>query len=606
LADVKGWAFDQNLQDMAEHLPEFDFDFWYVADRAPWPDTDQYDGIYVPFHRWPNVNKVLPYHKALGSLRSCWFDPRTPTPPTAANIALVNRYKAYHTVVQANCDELKPFCPQVSYLTNPVNMARFPKATPIRNRVIASWNGNARHAYSDDKGFRTIVQPACQVAQLPLEFAEFHTKRLAPADMPAFYLKGNLALCASKYEGASNSIMEAMAAGQGLISTAVGNVPEMRESQLKHFGDSGIVLVERDVQAFIRALQELQKDPDRVARMGQLNRAEIEARWSWSAWRDRYAEFLRAGIPKPKSETPLELQTRVKSSTFRCPDCHKPLSEKAGGVACESCGTLHPIILGIPRFTSTIDEGFDHRWQKHPKPQATTTGIFEQKTGWAPEDLKGKLVLDAGCGCGRFSRVATDFGAQVIGIDGSNFGIEASSTLVPEGTFAQGDLLRIPLADNSVDMAFSIGVLHHTSNCKASFMEVARTVKPGGSMAVWLYILPGGDGEHLSLDPEVTTAAAFLHEITKSCPPEVLHAICSKYAVKLRDLYAGKWGPLQRVLQINVSPDNDECISDTFDWHTPQYRSGHTNGEVKGWFEEAGFRVDWVGDFPVSVRGVKI
>lgn len=287
---------------------------------------------------------------------------------------------------------------------------------------------------------------------------------------------------------------------------------------------------------------------------------------------------------------------------FRCPSCRGPLL-KGPALHCARCLKDYPVRNGIPRFTDTIDHGFNERWALHPKPQATTAGVFEQKTGWTAWSVQGKTILDAGCGCGRFSQVAAAYGATVIGVDGSDKGIEAAAALVPEATFLQADLLQIPLADASVDMAFSIGVLHHTADAFKSFSEVARTVKPGGELAVWLYVYPGGDQNKKVVDPEVATAAEFLHAISKACPPDKLHAICAQFAPRVRDLYNKKWGPLQQVLRASISEDDAECVSDTFDWHCPQYRSGHTIEEVRGWFEAVGFDVMWVGDFPVSMRG---
>jgi glycosyltransferase involved in cell wall biosynthesis len=201
-------------------------------------------------------------------------------------------------VTRESYEEFHPLCPNVVYLTNPVNMDRFPVAENPRH-AVASWNGNARHgnkANPDVKGFKSIVQPACQLAGVKLVYAEYNTCRISPAEMPSFYRKGSVALCASAYEGASNSVMEAMAAGQAVISTPVGNIVEMRESQLKHLGDTGIVLVDRTPEAFAAALRGLAAKPERMAEMGQINRVEIAARWSWGVWAERYEKFLRMAL----------------------------------------------------------------------------------------------------------------------------------------------------------------------------------------------------------------------------------------------------------------------------------------------------------------------
>jgi glycosyltransferase involved in cell wall biosynthesis len=182
---------------------------------------------------------------------------------------------------------------KIVYLTNPVDMDRFPEPTAIGDRLIASWNGNANHASGerDVKGFNSVVRPACEAAGAELRFAEYTTCRLPREAMPAFYRRANVALCASSYEGASNSVMEAMASGLAVIATDVGNHREMMESQIEHLGASGMVLIkERSVEAFADALKAL--TPARALEMGALNRQEIAERWSWTAWAPRYREFF--------------------------------------------------------------------------------------------------------------------------------------------------------------------------------------------------------------------------------------------------------------------------------------------------------------------------
>ena len=51
---------------------------------------------------------------------------------------------------------------------------------------------------------------------------------------------------------------------------------------------------------------------------------------------------------------------------------------------------------------------------------------FREETLWDERDLNGKLVLDAGCGSGRFSEIALKLGASLIAVDYSS-AVEASS-----------------------------------------------------------------------------------------------------------------------------------------------------------------------------------
>lgn len=293
IGDVSGWAFERNLRDLAEHLAgEFDAEFWFVYESRP-PPMDGYAAIYAA-HRW-KLDGIVPYDRAVGSLRAAYMNPYRPGDPTAEDIAAVNQWGAFHTVTRSACDALRPHCPRVRYLTNPVNVVTFGARTPVRGRVVASWSGNARHPHASGlrvKGFEEVIVPACRAAVVPLVYAESRTRPVAPADMPEFYQRGNVTLCASLFEGASNSVMEAMACGHAVLATDVGNHAEMRASQMEHFGDSGIALVERAPEAFADALASL--TPARAAEMGEINREEIHARWSWGAWRDRYRDIIQS------------------------------------------------------------------------------------------------------------------------------------------------------------------------------------------------------------------------------------------------------------------------------------------------------------------------
>ena len=303
VSDVREWAFHQNLTDLAEYLEDqFDFTHWFIEDylhTSQIPAMPRFDCVFTPYHRWPITN-ILPWDRTVGSLRALWFYPENPKAPGPAEYRLVNKYKAFHVVTEENYQQLKGHCPGVVYLTNPVNMRRFDGLPDVTDELIVSWNGNAQHRSGgpeqDVKGFYAFVRPACATAGVKLQYAEYNTCRLSPAEMPSFYKQANVALCASLYEGASNSVMEAMAAGQALIATRVGNNEEMQASQLQEYGDTGIVLVDRDIGQIAEAISTLKKDLPRVRAMGELNKLEVATRWSWDTWASAYAAFLWKGV----------------------------------------------------------------------------------------------------------------------------------------------------------------------------------------------------------------------------------------------------------------------------------------------------------------------
>ena len=299
VSDVRGWAFDQNMHDLAEYLEDdFEFSHFYVCDwfeKGERPRWDEYDLVFECFHRNPYLG--LPKDRTIGALRSQFFNPEKKAPPTKEDIAQVNSYAAFQFAAKRNFDEVAGDCPHAVYLTNPINMRRFEGELEVKNEIIASWNGNAKHSSEGRfiKHFYDIIEPACKAADVKLVAAEYDTfdgpyRRRTLFEMPEFYRQANVALCASEYEAASNSTMESMASGLALLATDVGNHREMRDAQIAAYGDTGIVLVERSVEAFVDALRAL--TPKRAAEMGKINRQSIKDRWSWEIWAPKYREVF--------------------------------------------------------------------------------------------------------------------------------------------------------------------------------------------------------------------------------------------------------------------------------------------------------------------------
>ncbi len=115
---------------------------------------------------------------------------------------------------------------------------------------------------------------------------------------------------------------------------------------------------------------------------------------------------------------------------------------------------------------------------------------FYNRTGLSAGDLSGKVVLDAGCGMGRYLRIVAESTAGlIIGLELSP-AVEAARELtrdLPRVGVVRGDLLRLPFAEGWFDVVYSLGVLDHTPDPRAAFMALARLVKPGGYLVVWVY-----------------------------------------------------------------------------------------------------------------------
>ena len=300
LADQPGWAFENGHRDMAKYLNSrfsFTIHMIYRWPAEPLPDLDQFDIIFIPYTNW-RMDHLFPYDRCLGALRSQWFPMRQWDRPGPTEWATVNAFQGFQVVTRKNYDELHPYCPGVRWLPNPVNLDRFPLVEKPRD-VIAQWNGNAGRLAPNGKsvkGFHEILRPACEAAGVRLNYAEYTERRLKPEQMPEFYEGSNLFVHSSFYEGCCKALLESMAARHAVVSTEVGQVGEMHREQLEKYGESGIILLPRDLEAYTETIQELKQDPERVLHMGELNRRCVTEGWSWSVWADRYADFLEMAL----------------------------------------------------------------------------------------------------------------------------------------------------------------------------------------------------------------------------------------------------------------------------------------------------------------------
>ena len=160
----------------------------------------------------------------------------------------------------------------------------------------------------------------------------------------------------------------------------------------------------------------------------------------------------------------------------------------------------------------------------------------------------------------------------------------------------QADIFAMPFREGTFDLAYSIGVLHHTPDPRAAFDRVALTVKKGGGLAVYLYSRYGL-AHHFS---------DLLRSVTTRLPLRLMFA-GSALAIPLYYLYRlPGLGPLFQLLcPISLHPNWRWRWLDTFDWYTPRYQWKFFYPEVFRWFRANGFHEIEVFDDPIRMRGIK-
>ncbi len=103
------------------------------------------------------------------------------------------------------------------------------------------------------------------------------------------------------------------------------------------------------------------------------------------------------------------------------------------------------------------------------------------------DDIRDRLIIDVGSSIGEITRGLIDRGARAVCLDISLQSLRRCRQLNPEAEIFHGSALELPFADGSFDHAISIGVLHHTPDCRRGFRELARVTASGGVIVVFLY-----------------------------------------------------------------------------------------------------------------------
>lgn len=296
---------------------------------------------------------------------------------------------------------------------------------------------------------------------------------------------------------------------------------------------------------------------------------------------------------------------------LRCPACHSPLEQFGDGYRCAACSRTFPMVRGVLRFVDTGNyaDSFGYQWQKFSTTQLLPDFAelnFRRKAGLRLEELKGKLVLDVGCGMGRFAEVATRWGARVIGIDLSVAAEVAADNLQGREFLAmQADVTALPFALETFDCIYSIGVLHHTPDCEKAFKSLPQYLKPGGVLAVWLYSGYNKWYRFSDLYRKITTRlpVRLLHRFFRVAVPCLYGIDRGLCAIPL----VGKplAGVIRHLFPISLARNPEVRVLDTLDWYSPKYQSKHTYEQVFRWFEGCGLENLTVADVAIGVKGRK-
>jgi len=234
-----------------------------------------------------------------------------------------------------------------------------------------------------------------------------------------------------------------------------------------------------------------------------------------------------------------------------CPDCTSALALtvdradedwiEAGSLRCAACNQSWPIEHGVPDFVPRDDRsdvqqttsGFARNWDEFNQVINAHHQLNDELfRDWIlpvdPEQLRGKLVLEAGCGMGRWLRVAASYQPRVlIGIDYSEIAFTAAKNLrdLPDVHIVRGDILRMPFK-REIELTYCLGVVHHTPEPARTFDALVDKLKSDGLMTVWVYGAENNGWIHNVVTP-------IREKITSKLPHPLLSGISTLLALQL-------------------------------------------------------------------------
>jgi len=320
------------------------------------------------------------------------------------------------------------------------------------------------------------------------------------------------------------------------------------------------------------------------------------------------------------------------------PDCNACYREEIleGALACV-CGLVFPVIEGIPRMIRNAAEEYPEFFVRHGLPgarrkaanpattaTAAATGqptidprseksfrlqwatYREGDNTWFKDDaglrkkefldnfqitaaeLKGRTLLDAGCGNGELTRSVAEYGPEIVAMDFSRSVEGARRRLFERGDsrapvshrvhYLQGNVLELPLRPQSFDFVHSSGVLHHTPSTYRAFRSVSREPKPGGKLYIQLY---------RRRPTWIHLVNVSLRAVTTRMPLGLLYGLC--YAAtpvhaalsRLMHSLRGEKAPPRATAR--------ERAVQMFDNYSPRYQYRHTVPEIMELFRSEGY-----------------
>ena len=285
----------------------------------------------------------------------------------------------------------------------------------------------------------------------------------------------------SKFFGSPTKLFEYMAMGGGIVASdleQLGKVlsPALRPADLSNPGLSvgnqrAVLCTPGDVGEFVDAVVALAERPAVASALGANARRAVLDEFSWAR---HVAHVWRFILNLPSSDTAAAAPGRVLTG-----DAYKEQVQDQWNY--NPVGT-HYAKTTEPHTLQWFQEVEAHRYGTYA-PWMPSLMEFDRHAGEDVLEIGGGIGTDLSQFARHGARVTDlDLSAGHLGLAQENFDRRGLT-----GRFVHHDAETLPFPDDSFDLVYSNGVLHHTPNTRAVVQEIRRVLKPGGKAIVMMY-----------------------------------------------------------------------------------------------------------------------
>jgi glycosyltransferase involved in cell wall biosynthesis/ubiquinone/menaquinone biosynthesis C-methylase UbiE len=312
----------------------------------------------------------------------------------------------------------------------------------------------------------------------------------------------------SKFFGSPTKLFEYMALGGGIVASdleQIGQVlspaltPEEAAAGAPVSSQRAVLCAPGDVGQFVRAVVALVERPELARALGLNARRAAADHYSWTRHVANLWAFLTGNATA----------SDIVPDLYRKPRRAEKPSDETLALAAASAkpsGRVAHVVTGDP-----YKDQVQRQWNNDPAGShyvgyaATHTKEwfleaerhrYGEYAPWMPDVMEfdrhsGKTLLEIGGGMGTDLAQFASHGSHVTDADLSlghlNLAKENFAHRGLHGEFLQEDAEALTFDDNTFDVVYSNGVLHHTPNTRRVVEEVFRVLKPGGRVIVMVY-----------------------------------------------------------------------------------------------------------------------